>query len=204
MRKAVSFALAMAGLIAVSGNASLAQTTDNDAKTAEIGRYQLVAVSQFQVFVIDTATGQCWSRTGGEEWRDEGNPAKKSAKKRKGENADVRLDLPSESVDLTIVQREERAIPGSDGSVKIRLGDITDGQALLSIGTTNDEFLVEKKSVAQGDSVRFSLGDKKYVLRVRELRNVLLGDDFAIVEVTEVNQKDSPEKEESPRKSPEK
>lgn len=160
-----------------------------------ISRYQLVPVGASHVFLVDTMTGQCWSRAiSGDRWRDEGNPTRDRPERRgvrrpADDDEEVRLELPSESVELTIVQREERAIPGSDGAVRIRLGDITDGQALVSV-TTPDETLIEQTSITQGDSLHFSVGNKEYVLGVRDLRNVLIGDDFATVVISEAERRE--------------
>jgi len=110
----------------------------------------------------------------------------------------AKLELPSKSVEITIVQREERAIPGSDGSVRIRLGDITRGQVFLSVLTNDDEYLLERTSVSADDKVQFRLRDKKYEIEVMELRNVLVGDDFAKIRIGEAMREKGAEKERAP------
>ena len=40
------------------------------------GRYQLHAMSNSAVIVIDTHTGHCWSKFDGQQWRDWGSPVK--------------------------------------------------------------------------------------------------------------------------------
>ena len=40
------------------------------------GRYQLARMSDSSVMVIDTHTGQCWSKFTGQPWRDWGSPVK--------------------------------------------------------------------------------------------------------------------------------
>jgi hypothetical protein len=89
---------------------------------------------------------------------------------------------------MIVVQREARAIPGSDGSVRLRLGDITDGQVLLSIGTDEEDNLLERTSVAQGDTVRFSVGKQRYAAYIEELRNLAIGDDFAKITITKATE----------------
>src|SRR5205085_9200621 len=86
---------------------------------------------------------------------------------------------------MVVMQREERSIPGSHGSVRIRLGDITDGQVFLSVGTDEEDNLLERTSVATGDTVRFSVGKRKYNIHIDELRNILIGDDFAKLTIAE-------------------
>ena len=40
------------------------------------GRYQLARMSDSSVMVIDTHTGQCWSKISSQSWRDWGSPVK--------------------------------------------------------------------------------------------------------------------------------
>ena len=104
------------------------------------------------------------------------------------------LNLPSKSVEMTIMQREEQAIPGSDGSVRIRLGDITDGQVFISVVTADKDFLLQRTSISQGDNAGFSVGKKQYAIHVKELRNILIGQDFAKLIVSESASDSSAEK----------
>lgn len=186
--------------LAVAGSPALAQGPTFRAGAGEAGRYQLVRVSETRLFLIDTATGQCWSRTPDGDWRDEGNPAQTLAPKpaRQAKGPAPTLTLPEKSVEMVVIQREERAIPGSDGSVRIRLGDITGGQALLSVVTAEDDPLLERISVAQGDRVEFAVGKKRYAVHVKELRNLLIGDDFAKLTVAEAPVEGSREKQRPP------
>jgi hypothetical protein len=197
MKRFIPFLLSIVALWAFGGNWAAAQAIRGDPGRGEIGRYQLMSVGP-TIYMIDTATGQCWTREGRQSWRDAGNPTRtdsRADRRRERDTGEVSLKLPSDSVELSIVQREERSIPGSDGSVRVRLGDITDGQAFLTVVTTDDEPLLERTSVRPDDSVRFSVGNKHYVVHVRELRNVLIGDDFATLVISEADGKESPEKE---------
>jgi hypothetical protein len=198
MKRTSGILLIVALAVAATDTTASAQPPANKPETNNAGRYQIV-VSGFdasRVFILDTATGQCWSKTPGGEWRDEGNPAqgKSAAPPKPAQDSAPTLSLPSKSVDMTIVQREERAIPGSDGSVRIRLGDITEGQVLLSVVTTDDKYLLETTSVSVGSSVEFSVGKQKYTIRVKELRNFLIGDDFAKISVEAGSRKSVQEK----------
>jgi hypothetical protein len=191
---------ATVALLASTNHAS-AQQGPSRFEASQVGRFQLVRLSETHLFLIDTATGHCWSRTSDGNWHDEGNPtqARERSLAQKGARSAPKLDLPVESVEMTVVQREERSIPGSDGSVRVRLGDITEGQVLLSIGTDDDHKLLEWTSVAQGDTVRFSVGKQNYTARIEELRNVLIGDDFAKITITKATEENPPK----PRRSPE-
>jgi hypothetical protein len=201
MTKRILLLATAAVALLASTNHTSAQQGPSRFEASQVGRYQLVRVSDAHLFLIDTATGHCWSWTPAGKWRDDGNPTRASDESltRKGARSAPKLDLPMESVEMTVVQREERSIPGSDGSVRVRLGDITEGQVLLSIGTDDDHKLLEWTSVAQGDTVRFSVGKQNYTARIEELRNVLIGDDFAKITITKAPE-DNPPK---PRRSPE-
>ncbi|WP_417389584.1 hypothetical protein [Gimesia sp.] len=182
--------------LAVNDRQALAQDVRSQ---TEVGRYQLVASFDGRIVVLDTATGQCWSRTPGGNWRDEGNPTQtdKTTQKTDTTHKLPQLELPSRTVEMTIIQREERAIPGSDGSVRLRLGDITEGHVFLTAVTADGEILLKRTSVAQGDKVEFVVGKKKYVLDIKQLRNILIGDDFATVTITEADENSSQNKQPS-------
>jgi hypothetical protein len=204
MKWSILTLLALIALVVTFERRAATQTVRDEIRPGEVGRYQLMGVgSTSRIYMIDTATGQCWSREGTSSWRDAGNPTRRDARgERRAErdSGEVSLKLPSDSVELTIVQREERSIPGSDGSVRIHLGDITDGQAFLSVVTSDQQTLLERTSVTEDDALQFSFGGKRYAVRIRELRNVLIGDDFAKVEISETDQLEAPANERSGRK----
>lgn len=147
---------------------------------AQIGRYQLAA-GMDGLHVIDTTTGQCWSKSRDGEWVDEGSPLKAKAKPQR---EPVRLELKDESVQLTVRQRESKPIPGSRDRILLHLGDITEGQALLSVKTDRGETLLDDTSVKQDAVVEFSVDKKKFYIQVRELRNILVGTDFGVFEIS--------------------
>jgi hypothetical protein len=191
---------AVAIAFAVCHGRGWAQETPPRATPGQVGRYQLVAFEpEGRIYLLDTATGQCWSRAPGGDWRDDGNPTLTKVRRVKGQTnrSTPGLNLQEKSVEMIVVQREERAIPGSDGSVRVRLGDITEGQALLSIVTADGEYLLERASVTQGDTVRFFLRKKQYAVHIKELRNILIGDDFAKITVSEAEEGTLPRKSRS-------
>lgn len=171
-------------VVVIAGAVNDRQASAQDSEPRkEVGRYQLVASTE-GIFLLDTATGQCWFRRSARDWFSEGNPTKTAqGKPARSPHKPPHLELPDETVELTIIQREERAIPGSEGTVRLRLGDITEGQAHLSVVTADGDFLHEKVSVQQGNKLEFTIGKKEYVLQVHELRNILIGDDFARISV---------------------
>jgi hypothetical protein len=95
------------------------------------------------------------------------------------------FEPPSDPVRITIVQRHTKAIPGFRGLIKLKIGDITQGQVLLEIVSENVlRPTVDTISVQTGDVVPFVLGGVEYYLSVIELRNLLIGDDFGVFEIS--------------------
>jgi len=147
----------------------------------QIGRYQLVAGSGFAIFVIDTATAQCWSRGPDGRWVDLGNPLDPQPEQTP---KPLSLKLSGEPVELTILQRRSKAIPGSEDRILLRLGDITAGQVLMSVRSDDGEVLLDDTSVEPGEVAKFTVADKTFYIRLRELTNVLLGtNDFGVFEI---------------------
>ena len=96
----------------------------------------------------------------------------------------TKLMLPSDPVRLTIVQRQAKAIPGSRGTIKVKLEDITGRQVLLSVRGALGQPILDTVSVRKGDVVDFELGGQRYYLKVIELKNFITGDDFGVFELS--------------------
>lgn len=86
--------------------------------------------------------------------------------------------LPADPVTLVIHQRKEASIPGSKDQIKIHLGDITGGQVMLSVTNADEDLLVDPHSVHAGDVIQVQLGDEELYIKVVNLCNFLIGDDF--------------------------
>jgi hypothetical protein len=82
---------------------------------------------------------------------------------------------------LRISQRTTAAVPGSDGRVRVHLGDITRGQAQLTLAKTDGATLIAPTSVQEGDALPFVLEKGRYAVTVVELKNRLVGDDEAVL-----------------------
>ena len=80
----------------------------------------------------DTATGQCWSKSLGDEWRDEGTPLARNDDDDAHAQKPLKLTL-ERGTQLTIRQRMTKAIPHTNERVRIAIDDITEGQVLLSV-----------------------------------------------------------------------
>ncbi len=94
------------------------------------------------------------------------------------------LDFPWDRATITLRQRASKALPGSKGYWRLSLGDITNGQVLLSILDGESQPLVDTLSVTTGDAVPFSIGQQDYVLVVEKLVNLIIGDDYGVFSLT--------------------
>ena len=81
---------------------------------------------------------------------------------------------------VTIVQRQEQPLPGSNGTLIAHLGDITGGQAILTIRDSSGALLLNSTSVSAGDVQTFDVGNSTFEIEAIELRNFLTGDDFGV------------------------
>ena len=147
---------------------------------SQVGRYQLV-VGPNSVYVIDTATAHCWSRGLDGRWVHLGTPFDPQQKRTP---APLSLKLPNEPVEMTILQRRSKPIPGAEDRIFLQVEDITAGQVLLSVRADEGEVLLDDTSIKPGKVARFTVADKTFYVRLRELTNVLLGsNDFGVFEV---------------------
>lgn len=178
MSRIMSFAvcLAVASLLL----SVTSQAAPPPKQRTQVGRYQLV-VGHHVIYVIDTATAHCWCRGPDGGWVDLGTPFDRQPKRTP---APLSLKLPDEPVELTILQRRSKPIPGSEDRIFLQVGDITAGQVLLSVRGDEGEVLLDDTSVKTGKVAKFTVADKTFYVRLRELTNVLLGsNDFGVFEV---------------------
>jgi hypothetical protein len=89
------------------------------------------------------------------------------------------LEFPWDEAKLTVYQRRSRELPGSKGSLHVRLGDITAGQVLVGVDGPSGEPLVEMISLTEGSDLRLALANAEYRLLLERLVNLPIGDDFA-------------------------
>jgi hypothetical protein len=93
--------------------------------------------------------------------------------------------LPAE---VTVKQRSTTAVPGSEEALRITIGDITRGQVMTSLADKEGRAVLAATSLASGDTVKFELVDETFQLKLEELNNALVGEDFATFTIS------SPEK----------
>jgi hypothetical protein len=94
-----------------------------------------------------------------------------------------KLKLAGNVVSVLAYQRRSCEVPGSDKALFIELGDITHGQVHVSVRTADYKNVVPPTSLRQGESLALDLGEEQYVLYVRELVNVLIGTDWAVLDL---------------------
>ena len=94
------------------------------------------------------------------------------------------LDLSSDPARLTVVQKHSKPIPGLEGAAAIRIYNIRWGKVLFEVVGEGGRTIVDTISVKRNHVVPFTLGDRKYYVRVIELKDVLSGDDYGVFEVT--------------------
>jgi len=78
------------------------------------------------------------------------------------------------------MQRSAETVPGLGGRVRIEVGDVTGGQALVRItDPVAHADLAPQRSMRIGDDMPFTLDGQPYNAALLRLVNLLIGDDFA-------------------------
>jgi len=95
------------------------------------------------------------------------------------------LDLKPGGARVTVAQRSDGDVPGSDGRLRVHIGDITGGQVALTLKAEDGDVLVGTTSVRVGETVPFSYGGRRYRLAVEKLQNRIVGTDEAVLSVRE-------------------
>jgi len=99
---------------------------------------------------------------------------------------------------ITVKQRATERVPGSKDDLKITLDDITSGQVMVSVTKTKGEVVLPATSLRSGETKLFKLGKREYQLRVKQLHNALIGNDWGEFEIgLAPDGKSEPEKIES-------
>lgn len=94
-----------------------------------------------------------------------------------------RLVLPGGGVQVRIAQRSTVALPGSHGRVLLTIDDITRGQVMVSVATDGGVSVIARRSVRANGSIPFTLDGEAYTLTLTQLRNNLIGSDWAVFTV---------------------
>ncbi|NNE00716.1 MAG: hypothetical protein HKN47_25655 [Pirellulaceae bacterium] len=179
--------LLLAALLAAPSIALSGEHDDH----ASVGRYQL-AFSIDGLYFLDTATGELWMRTGQGGWDSVRSPIHLPKHQRSRSREQVTLTLPKRGKKITMMQREKRAIPGSDDSLWIQLGDITGGQVMLEVVDANGQSIVERTSMKRRDFVKFKVDKRDIYLQIADLEMHLLSADFCELHLSKKKPKKEP------------
>lgn len=82
-------------------------------------------------------------------------------------------------IKMTVKQRSTTVVPGTNGAIELTIDDITRGQVMASLAKDDGTTLIARRSFATGKSKRFRLGEEEYALKLKQLHNALIGQDFA-------------------------
>jgi len=89
----------------------------------------------------------------------------------------ISLDSP---VEFSASQRSTTPLPKSDGKLLLTLDDITAGQVLVTLSWHDGKPVVATRSLRQNDIVTFTVNSHVYKLKLKNLTNVLIGEDTAV------------------------
>ena len=92
--------------------------------------------------------------------------------------------IPGLPVSLRVTQRSTTTVPGAMDELSLTIDDITRGQVMVSLIGKDSEPLYGPVSMKDGDEASFRFGETDYRLRLAELENSLVGDDFATFEIS--------------------
>jgi hypothetical protein len=90
------------------------------------------------------------------------------------------LDLGDGIASLVLPQRSSREIPGSRGSLRVMIGDISGGRVLVTVFGPGGRTVVPTTPIRRGESIPLTpVNDGRYVIGCDRLVNLLAGDDYA-------------------------
>lgn len=80
---------------------------------------------------------------------------------------------------VTVKQRSTTTVPGSEDELMVTIDDVTRGQVMVSLAEKDGSPILGPVSMKEDDSALFQFDQASYSIRVNELANALVGDDFA-------------------------
>ncbi|MFI5401692.1 MAG: DUF5329 family protein [Planctomycetota bacterium] len=95
------------------------------------------------------------------------------------------LRLPEGGARITLVQRHDADVPGTEGALRVHIGDITRGQTELTMSNADGTLVLPVRSVKEGDRIEFPFAGRVYRLGVLSFDTKLIGDDSVVLEFTE-------------------
>jgi hypothetical protein len=101
--------------------------------------------------------------------------AQQAAARESGESAaKLAVDRP---VSLTLTQKQAQAIPGSEESLTLRIGDITGRMTLVSIRDRSSKVVLRETPIGVDEEVTFEVGSGKFGLTLSKVDDKLIGRD---------------------------
>ena len=101
----------------------------------------------------------------------------------RSESPSPAFTLPEDPITISVHQRTKGAIPGSQATRYVRLGDVTGGQVMLSMENARGDTILDARSVKNGDVLEFDMGQVHY-LQVVKLHNLLFDEDFVELRIS--------------------
>lgn len=95
-----------------------------------------------------------------------------------------RLRLSPDPLQMTVAQRSSQAIPGLRGLAHLALDDITESAVILHVQDNLGSNLIAPANVRERDVVSFQLRGQTFYIRVAQLVNNLIGQDFGVLDVS--------------------
>lgn len=92
----------------------------------------------------------------------------------------------SAPIEFQMEQGSTVALPDSNDGILIKIGDITRGQVITSLSWFDGAIIVTARSMRENDRLTFEAEGHRYVITLKELRNVLAGEDTARFELSPV------------------
>jgi uncharacterized protein DUF5329 len=90
-------------------------------------------------------------------------------------------------VRVKIIQRTTEPIPGTDDRVLIHIGDITGGQVSVRIDSADGSILKPPGSMTAQQADVIEIDGQGYSVRIVELQNFPVGNDYAVFEIKKVD-----------------
>jgi hypothetical protein len=87
-------------------------------------------------------------------------------------------------IQFQMTQRSTIALPGSNDRILITINDITRGQVMTSLSWRDGNVILEARSMRQNDCVTFAVDGHAYKLQLKQLTNLLVGEDTARFELS--------------------
>ncbi len=87
-------------------------------------------------------------------------------------------------LEFRMSQRSTTPLPGSSERILLTIDDITRGQVMMSLSWQDGNIIVATRSMGEKDTVTFTVDSHTYKIELKQLTNVLVGEDVACFELS--------------------